>query len=88
MLADFQGLEARYREHQEAMSAREEQQRLRRAARKDQKRLRNRAAGPARKERKEQQRVQREQLTAELTGEWSFSEHAEPAGREPALFSS
>ena len=43
--------DVRYREHQEAMSAREEQRRLRRAARKDQKRLRYRVARPAREER-------------------------------------
>ena len=79
VLADLRGWEARYREHQEAMSAREEQQRLRRAARKDQKRLRYRAAGPARKERKERRRVQREQLT-ELNGEWSVSEPGEAPG--------
>ena len=71
--------DVRYREHQEAMSAREEQRRLRRAARKDQKRLRYRVARPARKER---QRARQEQLTAELTGEWSVSGRGEaPGGR-------
>ena len=56
------------------LAAREEQQQLRRAARKEQKRLRYRTARTARKE---QLRLQREQLTAELTGEWLFSEHGE-----------
>ena len=80
VLADLRGWEARYQEFQEAMSAREEQQRLRRAALKDQKRRRYRAAGPARKERKEQRRVQRGQLTSDLDGEWSVSEHGEAPG--------
>ena len=71
--------DVRYREHQEAMSAREEQRRLRRAARKDQKRLRYRVARPAREER---QRVRQEQLTAELAGEWLVSVRGEaPDGR-------
>ena len=71
--------DVRYREHQEAMSAREEQRRLRRAARKDQKRLRYRVARPAREER---QRVRQEQLTAELAGEWLVSGRGEaPDGR-------
>ena len=56
------------------LAAQKEQQRLRRVERKEQKRLRYRTARIARKE---QLRLQREQLTAELTGEWLFSEHGE-----------
>ena len=56
------------------LAAQKEQQRLRRVERKEQKRLRYRTARIARKER---QWVRREQLTAELTSEWSVSEHGE-----------